>query len=128
MKAAEVRALLQRAVDEKGADYIYNGDGWNCKYFDMSKDGKLVPDCIIGHLLSYLGITLKDMVGEGVNTTKIRLLVERGTVLSDISHPVVLALSAAQQSQDQGETWGAALQAFDREIAEWQAVHPNQDI
>lgn len=50
-------ALLERAVQEKGAEYQYRpteGEhGPTCAYADKRND---VPSCIVGHALAYVGV------------------------------------------------------------------------
>jgi hypothetical protein len=50
-------ALLERAVQEKGADYQYSPTegqhGPTCAYADKRND---VPSCIVGHALAYVGV------------------------------------------------------------------------
>lgn len=50
--------LLERAVAEKGADYIYfpPGSSGTCLY-----DNGDTPGCIVGHALSYLGVSNPDL-------------------------------------------------------------------
>ena len=51
----EAIALLERAVNEKGADYVYP-DKINCLYADGNR-----PGCIVGHALSYVGVSVDQL-------------------------------------------------------------------
>lgn len=109
-KTPPLRDLLARAVEEKGADYVYPeaekaqyliiGDPV-CSYFYEGK-----PSCIIGHVLSYLGRT---KASEGSNASTV--LRGFGFTLGELA-----AAQSAQGAQDQGGTWGGALAVFDREM------------
>jgi hypothetical protein len=98
--------LLERAVNQRGADFVYSKDGSSgpeggCYYF---MEGE--PSCIIGTILSYLGIK-PSQVQEGSNAeSQVRSL------FPDTSDVVLEALNEAQTKQDRGDTWGEALDAF----------------
>lgn len=97
--------LLKRAVEEKGADYVYPEDEkWAdgmCRYF--RPDG--APLCIVGHVLHYLGVT---RVTEGRGAAA--ALLGAGVTTVPTTH---WALQEAQCCQDGGGTWGEALAAFE---------------
>lgn len=99
--ADEARELLQRAVNEKGADYVYP-ERFNCRYFN--EDGG--PSCIVGHVLDYKGLTLDDV--PGVENTA-ALLTIRGDGVIKCDDLTSRALQEAQNVQDCGEPWGYAL-------------------
>lgn len=122
---AEATELMERAVTEKGPDYLYTipeGIG-SCSYFDT----KGRPSCIVGHVLSYKGLGADDLIcpvlypyGEaylanyntGSSVTKLYL-----EGILDAPYEVIDALSAAQGFQDTGKTWGEALAAFKDSLA-----------
>lgn len=104
--------LLERAVAEKGADYTVD----LCRYFD---DGE--PACIVGHVFSYVGATEGDLhMGydahqvASANTAELRTIDVQGVKITPKAREV---LSAAQQAQDRGKTWGNALKSA-RKVAE----------
>lgn len=104
--------LLQRAVNEKGEDYVYKRKEpfGSCMYFDENKQ----PDCIIGHVLSYLGITYDNLStatlkGEDVNITAVNTLMYHKVIATDSVKTKTL-LKKAQIYQDEGSTWGTALE------------------
>lgn len=122
MDAQEARELLQRAVDEKGADYVYvpeDGGLGKCQYFH-NEGGERVPGCIIGHVLAYKGVTYDTLGGRFLNRMSVTYLASNGTVadLSDTPHSVLSALRAAQDTQDDGATWSEALAAFDKVLSD----------
>lgn len=109
----EAVALLDRAVEEKGPDYVYAKvktscyDHGHCVNFDQGK-----PSCLIGHLLSYLdygplhlefslayGPRPVDITDGGVESVfgRIGLLTDPRTMRM---------LTLAQRLQDQGVPWG----------------------
>lgn len=125
MNVTQVRALLQRAVDEKGASYIYeapvpiNG----CIYFEESEQG-MVPSCLVGHVMSYMGMDYTDIKGEKNNRKTIEMLVNEGYV--NVSSLAAEGLRAAQDAQDSGEDWGTSLAAFDSAVEDIADLYPGQ--
>lgn len=109
VRVAEALELLDRAVAAKGGDYIYEWiwtpeTGSACLNFHEGQ-----PSCLIGHVLSYLGVT-PDMVvgrnGHGVWVVS-RFLCDQGIVR--FSPLAEAALSKAQEAQDNGDPWGRAV-------------------
>jgi hypothetical protein len=111
-----VRGLLVRAVEEKGADYVYPdeqktpkgqlGDDL-CMYVH---DG--APSCIVGHVLHYAGVELEKF--EPWEGSRAEIV---GEALTEWHPSVLKALGAAQEAQDGGKTWGKALDAFDSHLS-----------
>jgi hypothetical protein len=126
-------ALLERAVQEKGADYQYSptegSHGPTCAYADHRND---VPSCIVGHALAYVGVpvdTLKildnaDNVNfdgfepqnedhEVPSDTSITELVDSGALEEIAGVRVTLEarniFAIAQFRQDNRATWGIAV-------------------
>lgn len=101
----EARELMVRAVEERGADYVYqqhedHTTGPLCRY--QREDG--TPDCLIGLMLSYIGPIPANKAGSA------RYVV--GGMYPDTSEFVLRALAEAQVEQDRGYTWGEALEKF----------------
>jgi len=124
--------LLERAVNEKGADYIdpNASDGLgSCAYADMEGN----PLCIVGHVLSYAGMELTPGVlvdpqeagmyydedydkerlanyafgtGRGVGMLYAN---DDDVILPATDWDVIDILAVAQKVQDNGKSWGAAL-------------------
>ena len=88
----EAVALLQRAVEEKGADYVYEHPTYTdpetneevedstCFYFDP---GAGTPSCIVGHVLAYKGVTMEEIDGDNADTT-VDNLFANGTVYGSV--------------------------------------------
>lgn len=103
------RAALQKAVDEKGSDYVYpkhEGDDviLSCRY--VEENG--YPGCIHGHALSYLGYS---GLPEGRSIYSIL------TNLSAFDDYLRGAAEESQIAQDQGKTWAEALEAYDKAMS-----------
>lgn len=104
----EALDTLREVVAEYGEDYVYdrrvntgNGPlgGESCFYV---RDNK--PSCLVGHVLNRRGVainTLKEREGSGPDIFAPRFL----------THEAADVLTAAQEKQDGGRTWGSALQA-----------------
>jgi len=122
--AENFRAALQRAVDAKGADYIYQkvesieGSGnWGCAYIDP-QTGE--ASCLIGCALVDLGVSKEwlklvdaDTDAAGLPTSMADGVLKALGAYADIAN----AARAAQVEQDSGDTWGRALGTFDAEMA-----------
>lgn len=109
---AEALALLERAVAEKGEDYIYPNGGRGDDFH--SENGACVyqtrytkqPACIVGHALYY-----KDLLQYVVDADY-----NEGTGPHTLAYALGVFTTAAadflnevQSAQDAGKTWGAAL-------------------
>lgn len=106
--AEDARALLVRAIEEKGADYVYpRPNAGQCYYFHDTNE----PGCLIGTVLAYLGFDSSE-VREGCSASE-----NIPGLIPITPMEVTDALFHAQEMQDTGSTWGQALIAFDREIA-----------
>ena len=102
----EVADVLDAAVREKGEDFVYSPPGeWGiCQYLHGTK-----PGCLIGHVLIRLGAIPGELaLQEGVPANAL----EYDRLGLDIPQNAVEALQAAQDEQDEGETWGEARKAF----------------
>lgn len=109
----EAKELLARAVKEKGEDYVYvplreggrpNGRP-QCAYFN---EEDRCPSCMVGYVLSYKGVTYERLDATNSVVTEVQDLVEEGHLKVD-NHTLAL-LTVAQVEQDQGQTWGRALE------------------
>lgn len=121
---ANVIELLERAVAEKGADYIDPSTEYdNCSYlntFDDTSNDK--PGCIVGHVLHYAGADADllhrwDANVSGLTSEQIVAAdeFELEGVMLDL--PAFTALMTAQNHQDKSETWGRALEAAKRVLS-----------
>lgn len=97
----ETVELLNRAVAEKGDDYIdpTSHDFIGCAYFN--NDGS--PSCIVGHVLAYAGITAADM--GGFNGYAASFVIRHLQPRLTFTPGAAAVLEAAQRLQDHGTTW-----------------------
>lgn len=98
--------LLEDAVDERGADYVYPHIG-NCTYTENGK-----PSCGVGLALYSAGVPI----------TRLEALDTKGHIPSvysidrllrdvvDFQGDAISVLGAFQSEQDYGAPWGEALQ------------------
>jgi hypothetical protein len=108
----EALALLQRAVDEVGADYVdpiaaANGPG-SCMYVYNTATWGGCGNCLIGKALTYLGVDVAGLISGVVMLAPKGILRERGV---DLTPDALPAWAAAQRAQDRSATWGQALAA-----------------
>jgi hypothetical protein len=105
----EAKELLGRAVKEKGADFVYQPitdmGRTQCAYFDPSDKA---PSCLVGHVLAYKGLTYERLESTSSVVTEVQELVEEGHIKVD--NETLALLTVAQVEQDQGQTWGRALE------------------
>lgn len=114
---------LQKAVDDRGPDYIYqnpNRDG-SCSYVHDTQ-----PGCIVGYVLADLGVPLHklEMFDYSASTegNPHRPATISTVVIADLAKEKVLTfdspeeqkkisrkLRAVQQQQDRSRTWGEAI-------------------
>lgn len=124
-----VTAALKDIVAEYGEDYVYPAAGATCTY-SQPEDGKLVPSCIVGHVIYRLApeafaviADLEAITNFGDSSPAQEVL--RGAlgdfgVQDNSAHldpltedrDLVYALTEAQGAQDTGHTWGQALEAY----------------
>ena len=101
--------LLAKAVAKRGEDYVYEkldyASGLECRYAHRG-----APSCLVGEVLFEAGITLAALVRfDRDEIGNPSALVDTDSL--DIPFATAFALDRAQQAQDTGKTWGAALQA-----------------
>jgi len=108
-----VTAAIEKVVAEKGADYVYDREHGGCTYSEQTPEG-VVPSCIVGHVIAKMDPELFQRVAEYESETggfwwtgvDIRIPgIEQDSA-------VKYALREAQDAQDDGDTWGEALEAF----------------
>lgn len=100
---AEAIALLERVVAERGADFMYKEQ--HCRY---QYNG--VPSCAVGLALSYLGVTVEQLMGldyAGENTTfkSVHTLIDG----FEFTPAAVAVLARFQFSQDHRAPYGGCL-------------------
>jgi hypothetical protein len=99
----EAVELLNRAVAEKGEDFVYPANRSDpntpaCVYFAEG-----APSCIIGHVLAYKGVPAEKMEGDPINAAPVVSL----HIAQDDSTACLLI--DAQINQDAGIPWGEAV-------------------
>lgn len=116
--------LLERAVAEKGEDYVYRPDRTStdpCFYADYDDyddydevEVPTGPGCIVGHVLSYLGATPEDLAALDLQQPGATAVCEKLSANAD----VIGILTAAQDTQDGlwANTWGQALESARRSL------------
>lgn len=110
----EALTLLNRAVEEKGKDFIYEdqtGSLSQCAYFHGDE-----PGCIVGHVMSYVGVKPEHLVHQEENFNRgatidspdlAKALAENADI--EFTDDAKWALLQAQCDQDRGAIWGDAL-------------------
>lgn len=115
----QITEALEAVVRERGDGYMYQQDFSNgsssCKYIARSiSKGRVIPACIVGATMSYLGVSDSTLRRWDNNVG--------GTSILDIQTNLIpedaqIALQEAQSVQDRGNTWGNALQAYKAKVA-----------
>lgn len=103
-------ALMKRAVEEKGADYVYQAldveEGPSCTY---SRDG--APDCLVGHALHYAGVTVEELerLDRASRVGIPAPIIPKEITRLSFTQGAKLAFKRAQEQQDRGLSWGNSL-------------------
>jgi hypothetical protein len=101
--------LLEQCVAERGCDYVYaprgtaHGGYSTCLY---THNGK--PDCIVGLALAKSGVPVEAL--QTINGDRLAGLYSEHRLPVDITLGTLAVFRAAQGAQDQGLSWGVALQ------------------
>ena len=123
------RTAARAVVAERGPNFIYRkaGTASTCLYvkadderlgltpdeLDIVGDGARVTGCLVGTVLDHLGLmtdsiaTSHDGVGSLIGHT----------MFGQVEHDVRKYLVMLQCAQDDGETWGAALQSAENYVS-----------
>lgn len=111
---------LQEKVREVASDYpkyVYKPTGGECTYFRKGEnDGYSCPDCIIGHALHRLGVTIEDIKNN--NIVSVRGLCRAYLPLSLSDDRTLEWLAEVQDRQDLGMPWAKAVKKAD-EVTAW---------
>ena len=106
--------LLQRAVAEKGEDYIYKKPGpvgSDCTY--TTPDG--APSCIVGYVLGYLDPAFLEQINQmeweysDPVTASVASMVSVFDLDLHLSFEALCVLASVQNLQDAGLIWGQAV-------------------
>lgn len=131
---ADVTAALEAAVAERGEDFVYTTEDGECYY--SYDDG--TPGCLIGVALSKLDpIAFEQLVDYELSVEEPYLRRTAGSVRAVVAEintfpvnaydrPIVAranpellaAMSVAQETQDVGGSWGNALKAYQKSLAD----------
>lgn len=110
------------AVSERGRDYVYPNElkgnepgaelvGLYCLYFDLNDPSK--PLCLIGVAVSKCGVTMDDIKRLNQSWPNTQNMTAAVLLrLHNASKKVIDAASSAQFVQDNGGTWGEALDKY----------------
>lgn len=105
----EAIRLLRKEVANKGANFIYQRleEGTICAYFEGDN-----PSCIVGHALA--GTEWQERINvASYNTVGIETVRDAFPDMMDLSAERIFAV--AQGYQDEGLTWGRALERAEEE-------------
>lgn len=115
---------VRDAVTERGEDWVYPQDrhdarwwarrstvkeDYICRY--AQPDG--TPACLFGLALSKLGVDIEEFGGESLGISD---LLGRLTDPSLLGSDLIRAAEGAQEAQDNGLSWGVALQEFEEAL------------
>lgn len=109
--------LLERAVAERGVDYVYPEDEkaqydphreQQCSYY-VGNNGGFRPSCIIGMVIDYLGLREQFLANRGLyeGNPGTNVLSALGVAFDKTT---LSLLGEAQTQQDNGATWGDAVE------------------
>ena len=105
--------LIERAVAEKGADYVDPHAGGRCSYANDRVE-PTAAGCIVGHALFYEGATVAELHElDGLPVSSVMMLIDseaRDALPVAVDEEAARVFMAAQRAQDVGETWGSALE------------------
>lgn len=108
----QVRALLWRAVQTQGRDFVYNPDGGTCRNVPSQAcaedDPRRRTGCLVGTAMSLSG-RIDDMQYFAEGSVDV--------FGGHLTEAAVDYLAVAQEIQDNGGTWGAAYDQAE-ELAE----------
>lgn len=99
--------LIERAIDERGEDYVHVPPGALHSYFEWNLDAdRAEPGCLIGLALSYIGLAYEDIEPECNTGTNVRDLLDKLGVSYDPAAAELLV--EVQENQDGQLPWDVA--------------------
>ena len=128
LTAKKALSLMAQIVLEHGVGHVYQHvdtlQGNGCAYVQAGEDGKDCPSCLIGHVFHRFGVPLEflkywNFCGAETMSSKIRNSDSLGIGVTEAAVDVMLT---AQESQDNGESWGVALARAVQVFAELENV------
>lgn len=118
LDAAKAVELLKAAVAERGERYVYSEPEDGCVYVADGAPSCLVGEALVAHGLPvgffYQAVSYDKQFAAEANGLPMSLLHKAG-VLPFVTARARAALTAAQNVQDQGCSWGDALERAERE-------------
>lgn len=123
------RFYINKAIEEKGADYMYHPPvaAGSCVYFDPTTEQ---PSCIVGQVLSYVGVTKGDLpsvlsvrsrIPNDLNATGFATnetdLFDALSSHAKFTLDAIHFLGCVQTHQDQSVPWGKSVQYAEGLIA-----------
>lgn len=105
----QAQELIASVIKTHGEDKVYERPvpRGRCLYVHKDNDGNLTPGCLVGTALMKYGVAAEELVEQLIDAEEMARRLERRGILS-IDEDAVTYLYCAQQSQDDGETWGEA--------------------
>ena len=108
------RSEMHKAVHQKGSDFVYkkpvqNGTVGVCVYVENRGTPEETPSCIHGHVLTALGYEIHE---DREHKSIMHVLLEMGVT----DEGLLVAAGASQAVQDEGKTWGQALDTFNKTV------------
>lgn len=105
----QAQELIASVIETHGADKVYERPSResSCLYVHKDDAGNLTPGCLVGTALIEYGVAAENLVNQIMDANELAMYLKRREILS-ISESAVRYLYHAQQSQDDGETWGSA--------------------
>lgn len=122
--ASKVLETLSKVASER-PEYVYEAPAHMTEdraltcFYVHETDGEQTPGCLVGKVLNVLGIPLERLSayeGTGAYSVTERVLDVQGE--PDAISDVLNSLAAAQDAQDNGATWGDALERATRKPGE----------
>lgn len=113
----QIQAIMEDLVEQYGPDFVYERRSDihgtpQCWYTSVRDDDSVEPSCLVGQVLHRAGVGLIYLrEREGCSASSVLDELQTDALLLT-STRTVTALAMAQKVQDNGGTWGAALQAF----------------
>jgi len=112
----QARAALTQAVEQRGADYVYNMVNGTCVYNDNG------PSCIVGQAVYNIDPELFNRLAEEESERRGNDgdgLVVGGIESLEFDFVAKQALGEAQHAQDNRKSWGEALEVFESTVNYW---------
>lgn len=115
----KAQSMVEAAIAEMGADYVYPNAGGSCQYVDTAYQGVHFEEvvhargCIVGHaFINELNLDLEGLASSYVNDegsgSFLEYLKDEGLITYEEDGEAEKYLRYLQRSQDTGRPWGEA--------------------